>query len=208
MIGMAGVALGLCAAMAPLALAQSYNGNSVYKVTRSNGEAQVIVANRTPGDRVEVTFPNAKTSARVTANGCGLVVLRDSATRPVSSLLSVDGAAIDHASLPTQLLPRCVNGALEEARTVNFRTGAGEVVVVKTPNTVYEAVFTGGRSRSVTANACGYAVINGTAAAPWSDAANKDFSIGGTAYNIDTLTTASLEPLCRSGQLYVPDAWP
>lgn len=195
-------------ALAPLAMAQTYNGNSVYKVTRSNGEPQVIVANQTPGARLDVIFPNATTTAKVTANACGLVVIRDSATRPANTLVSIAGAAIDQATLPTQLLPRCVNGALEEARAANFKTGAGEVVVVKTPNTVYDAVFSGGRSRNVTVNACGFAAISGTSAMPWSDAANKAFSIGGTAYNIDTLPAANPEPICRSGQLYVPDAWP
>lgn len=69
---------------------------------------------------------------------------------------------INQGSLPTQLLPRCVDGNLEEARMDHFKTGAGEVVLVKTPNTVYEATYTGGRTASVTVNACGFAQINST----------------------------------------------
>lgn len=208
LIGLAGVALGMVAALAPAVLAQTYNGNSVYRVTRATGEPQLVVANRTPGARLEIIFPNARSTARVTANACGLVVLRDSATRPIGTLVSVDGAAINQSTLPTQLLPRCVNGALEEARNTNFVTGAGEVVIVKSPNTVYEAVFAGGRNRSVTVNACGFAVINSSSAMQWNDMANRAFSISGTSYNFDALPSTLYEPLCRSGQLYIPNVWP
>ena len=199
--------LGVASAIAFPAMAQTYSGNNVYKVTRSNGTPQVIVANRTPGERLTMTYPNATSARRVTANGCGLVVLRDSASNALSSLVSVDGATIDQAALPTQLLPRCVNGTLEEARAANFKTGANEVVIVKTPNTVYEAVYAGGRTRNITANACGFAPINGTSTLPWEDTANQSFELGGTVYDINTLPLASLEPLCRSGNLYTPFSW-
>ncbi|QQE64171.1 hypothetical protein GFS31_08500 [Leptolyngbya sp. BL0902] len=200
--------IGLIAAgfVAPLALAQTFSGNAVYKVMRSNGTPQVIVANRTPGERLTVTYPGATSTRRVTANACGLVVLRDSTTSPLSSLQTVDGATINQATLPTQLLPRCVNGALEEARTANFKTGTGEVVIVKTPNTVYEAVYGGGRERSVTANACGFAAINESTTYPW--ASNPTIMIGGTTHTLATMPDAGSEPLCRSGQLYTPAAWP
>jgi hypothetical protein len=204
---MAGIGLVAAAAVAPFASAQMYSGNTVYKVMRSNGTPQVVVANRTPGERLTMTYPNATSARRVTANACGLVVLRDSASNALTSLVSVDGATIDQMALPTQLLPRCVNSNLEEARASNFKTGAGEVVVVKTPNTVYEAVYAGGRTRNVTANACGFVAINGTSTVPWEDTANQAFELGGTAYNVTTLPEASLEPLCRSGQLYTPASW-
>lgn len=200
--------LGVASAIAFPAMAQTYSGNNVYKVMRSNGTPQVIVANRTPGERLTMTYPNATSSRRVTANACGNLILRDGASNALSDLVSVDGVPIDQATLPTQLLPRCVNGVLEEARTANFKTGAGEVVIVKTPNTVYEAVYSGGRTRNVTANACGFVGVNGTSTIPWEDAANQSFEIGGVSYDINTLPLASLEPLCRSGNLYTPDVWP
>lgn len=201
-----GIGLVATGLLAPLALAQTYSGSDVYKVTRSNGTTQVIVANRSPGERLTVNYPGATTTRRVTANECGLVVLRDSSTNPLASLQSVDGAAIDQATLPTQLLPRCVNGALEEARAVDFKTGAGEVVIVKTPNTVYEAVYAGGRNRNVTANACGFIPINESTSYPW--ASNPTIVIGGTTHTVATLPDAGLEPLCRTGQLYTPAVWP
>jgi len=197
--------LGLASAIAFPAMAQTYNGNTVYKVMRSNGTPQVIVANRTPGERLSISYPGATITRRVTANACGLVVLRDGASSSLADLVSVDGAMINQAALPTQLLPRCVNGNLEEPRTSNFKTGAGEVVIVKTPNTVYEAAYGGGRERSVTANACGFAAINESSTYPW--ASNPTIMVGGTTYNVATLPTANPEPLCRSGQLYMPAGW-
>lgn len=207
-LAIAGIGLVTAAALSPLAMAQTYSGNTVYKVMRSNGSAQVIVANRTPGERLTMTYPNATSSRRVTANACGLVVLRDSPSNALTDLVSVDSMALDQGTLPTQLLPRCVDGNLEEARASNFKTGAGEVVVVKTPNTVYEAVYSGGRTRNVTANACGFIAISGTSTIPWEDAANQSFEIGGTSYDINTLPQATPEPLCRNGQLYNPAGWP
>lgn len=200
--------MALTAVLSPFALAQTFNGNDVYKAMRSNGTPQVIVANQSPGSKVEVTYPNATSTRRVTANACGLISLRDTSSKPLANLVSVDGENIDQAALPTQLLPRCIDGSLEEARTDHFKTGTGEVVLVKTPNTVYQAVYSGGRSRKVTVNACGYAAVNSTKTLPWDDAANKDFEISGTAYNIDTLPEADPAPICRSGQLYIPNAWP
>lgn len=202
-LGLAGLGMALAASAAS---AQTYNGNTVYKTIRPDGSPQIIIANRTAGERLSVTFPGAESTYNVTANGCGLIVLRDSTTRQLADLVSVDGAAIDQASLPTQLLPRCVNGTLEEARSANFKTGAGEVVIVKSPNTVYKAVYAGGRDRSVTANACGFATIRSTSTLDIT--AFPNFTIGSTSYNLTTLADAGVEPLCRSGALYIPSAWP
>jgi hypothetical protein len=196
--------VGLVSTISFPALGQMFDGSSVYKVMRPDGTPQVIVGNLTPGGRFTLTYPGATSTRRVTTNPCGLAVLRDSSASSLSDLVSVNGANIDQAALPTQLMPRCVNGVLEEARPTTFKTGTGEVVFVATPNTVYEALYAGGRDRNVTANACGYAAINSTAALSWGDSNNQAFQIGGTAYNINTLPTASLEPLCRSGHLYMP----
>ena len=195
------------AAIAPMAQAQTYSGSNIYKITRSNGTPAVVIANRTAGERISVNFTGATTTRRVTANACGLIVLRDSSSRALSDLASVDGTAIDQATLPTQLLPRCVDGSLEEARTADFKTGAGEVVIVKTPNTVYEAVYNGGRTRNVTINACGFGLVTSTSTYDLTRPELDSFEVMGTSYAVSTLPSAGLEPLCRTGSLYVPAAW-
>ncbi len=53
---MAGIGLVAAATVAPFASAQMYSGNTVYKVMRSNGTAQVIVANRTPGESLSISW--------------------------------------------------------------------------------------------------------------------------------------------------------
>lgn len=91
----AGIGLALTTALSPLAVqAQSYNGSSIYKVTRSNGSPQVIVANRTPGERISITYPDATSTRKVTANACGLITLRDSSSNALADLVSVDGEAV------------------------------------------------------------------------------------------------------------------
>ncbi len=132
-------------------------------------------------------------------------MLRDSASNSLTSLVSVDGATIDQTALPTQLLPRCVNSNLEEARAGNFKTGAGEVVVVKTPNTVYEAVYAGGRERRVTANTCGFAAINSTSTISWEDSANQAFSIGGTSYNVTNSANYPMATVQVDGEVINPN---
>lgn len=200
--------LGLTCEIAVPAVAQTFSGNTVYKITRSNGTPSVVVANKSPGTRVTFTFPNALRTRRVTANACGLITLRDSSTNALADLQSVDGETIDQAALPTQLLPRCVDGTLEEARAAHFKTGAGEVVLVKTPNTVYPAVYSGGRTANATVNACGFAQMNTTTSRDLASAEYSAFEVDGTAYDVGTLPEATPEPLCRSGNLYMPDAWP
>lgn len=202
-----GIGVSLSAIGVP-AIAQTFNGNNIYKITRTNGTPAVIVANRTAGQRLSILFPNALSERRVTANACGLVVLRDTSTNPLAELQSVDSETIDQSALPTQLLPRCVDGTLEEARAAHFKTGAGEVVLVKTPNTVYEATYTGGKTANVTVNACGFAQINSTSTRDLSSAEYTSFEVDGTTYDLATLPEASPEPVCRTGNLYVPAMWP
>ena len=199
--------LGLTTAIAFPAVAQTFNGNDVYKVMR-NGTPQVIVGNLTPGSRLTMTYPGATTIRRVTTNSCGLAVLRDSNANSLSNLVSINSNTINQTALPTQLLPRCVNGVLEEARTETFKTGTGEVVFVGTPNTVFEAIYAGGRDRNVAVNACGFAAINSTSALDWSETSNQTFTFNGNTYDINTLPTADPEPICRSGNLYEPASWP
>jgi hypothetical protein len=199
--------LSLAVTAAPT-LAQIYNGNSIYKITRSNGTTSIVVAGQTAGQRIAINYANATRTRRVTANACGLITLRDTSSNPLSSLVSVDGETIDQGALPQQLLPRCVNGTLEEARTAHFRTGAGEVVLVKTPNTVYQAVYSGGRTRNTTVNACGFAQANSTSTYQHDQPEYASFEINGTTYDFASIPEATPAPLCRTGTLYIPADWP
>jgi hypothetical protein len=198
-----GLALSILPAFVSGASAQTYNGNSIFKVER-NGQFTVYIGEQTPNADVPVTLIGADRTRRVAANGCGLITLRDSDTAPLSGLKSVDGSTINIATLPTRLIPRCVDGVLEEPRTADFKTGAGDVVIVKTPNTSYEAIFTADATRNVRANACGFATFRGSTTAPLLNTTLVKIGTGANT-TIGAITTTMNEPLCRSGVLFTPE---
>lgn len=198
-----GLVLSTLPAFVSAASAQTYNGNSTFKVER-NGQTTVYIGEQAPNADVPVTLIGADRTRRVSANACGLITLRDSSTAPLSGLKSVDGSTINIATLPTRLIPRCVNGVLEEARTADFKTGAGDVVIVKTPNTSYEAIFTADATRNVRANACGFATFRGSTTAPLLNTTQVRIGAGADT-TIGAITSAMNEPLCRTGVLFVPE---
>ncbi|MBD2078459.1 hypothetical protein [Leptolyngbya sp. FACHB-17] len=197
-----GLALSTLPALASGASAQMYNGNDVFKVER-NGQAIVYIGEQTPGADVPVTFIGADRTRRVSANACGLIILRSSPTAPLSGLKSVDGVTINQATLPTRLIPRCLDGTLEEPRTADFKTATGDVVIVKTPNTSYNATYTADVIRNIRANACGFATLRGSTSAPLMG--TTQVKIGNdTPTTISAIPITMNEPICRNGTLFTP----
>ncbi|MCY7274446.1 MAG: hypothetical protein LH702_12085, partial [Phormidesmis sp. CAN_BIN44] len=168
----------------------------------------VYVGEQAPSAEVPITFPGSDRTRRVSANACGLITLKDTTSAPLAGLKSLDGVNINQATLPVRLIPRCVNGILEEARTADFKTGYGDVVIVKAPNTSYPAIYTADVIRKVRANACGFASVRGSIAAP--SMGTTQIKIGaGTATTVSSIATAPSEPVCRNSVLYTPEeaAW-
>jgi hypothetical protein len=190
-------------------LAQTYSGSNTFKtINPTTNQPIVFVGEQPPGGEVSVTFVGADRTRRVAANACGLVTLKDTTSAPLAGLKSVDGVPINQATLPVRLAPRCVNGVLEEARNADFKTGLGDVVLVKTPNTSYEAIYMADVVRKVRANACGFASVRGTTASPLLGTTSIKVGMGSTT-TIGAIATASSEPVCRNGVLYTPEgaAW-
>jgi len=191
------------------ASAQMYSGSNTFKtINPTTNQPIVFVGEQSPGGEVSVTFVGADRTRRVAANACGLITLKDTTSAPLAGLKSVDGMTVNQATLPVRLAPRCVNGVLEEARNADFKTGLGDVVLVKTPNTSYEAVYLTDVVRKVRANACGYASVRGTAASPL--VGTTSIKIGnGSMTTVGVIATAPSEPVCRNGVLYTPEgaAW-
>jgi hypothetical protein len=189
------------------ASAQMYSGSNTFKtINPTTNQPIVFVGEQSPGGEVSVTFVGADRTRRVSANACGLITLKDTTSAPLAGLKTVDGAVVNQATLPVRLIPRCVNGVLEEPRTADFKTGLGDVVLVKTPNTSYEAVYTADVVRKVRANACGFASVRGSAASPLLE--TTSIKIGnGTTTTINAIATAPSEPVCRNGVLYTPTSW-
>ncbi len=191
------------------AQAQTFNNSAVFKTVK-DGKPTVYIGSRTANAEVTLYLSGVQRSRNVTANDCGLIVIKNSDAAPLSSLQSVGGQAVNLATLPTQLLPRCTNGVLEEARTANFKTGGGDLVVVATARASLPAVYKGDATRKVKANACGFVVLRGTSTQPIEGLTFRlESNPDATNHQVATLSTAPQDPICRQGILYTPDtpAW-
>jgi hypothetical protein len=119
----------------------------------------VTVYDLAPGSRVRFGTDTAPTR-RYTANSCGVVRVRRNEVIQLEGL----GTLIDPSALPTQLLPRCRNGVLEEARSGPFKTRDGDIILPNLmPNTRYQVAFPS-RFRLFTrrVNACGFLRVRET----------------------------------------------
>lgn len=190
--------------LAPAA-AIPYQGDTVYKSTDRG--FPVVVFSASPGSRIRVNLGNsASTTARV-AGACGELRISVPSSGSFAGL-KVDGTAIDASALPTQTLPSCVSGAFAESRTANFKTPAGQVVVIgKTPNSAVSIELPQPTVANVSANACGFGVLR----ARTGQTLPATFSTDSTSYTMASLKTASAPPLCRTagGQAsaYIPANW-
>jgi hypothetical protein len=152
-----------------------------------------------PNSEITVTIGGVEASRNLTASACGTAVIKNSTTRPVPSMFKIGTNIINVANLPTQLLPKCLaTGQLEEARTANFKTSAGDVVIVgQSPSASIAMTFNEEKAKKVKINACGWGRISNSSTKPFTSTATFD----STAYNdIPTQTVW----LCRDGITYKP----
>lgn len=192
--------LGLLVAIAPTLAHAAPAEYSPFKDTDGN-----IWISGTPNAETVVTFGSVEKMKDVKADSCGLVKLTPSTTVPLTSPFKVDGATIDPSSLSTDILPKCTNGTLEQARASNFKTSDGKIYVVgKTSGSYYKFAYNVPVEKRVKANACGIGRIASSASIPFT--ATTQFSMNGN----NPLTYGSLstkEPwVCRSGVTYMPYA--
>ena len=178
-------------AFAPAAMAE------VFK----DSQGAVYITGQSPTSKLTITYNDVPRTRSVSANGCGLVVVRPSTTLPIPATIRVGSTDITVASLTTETIPKCNGSTLEVPRTQNFKTADGSVVVVGvTPNTAYTVAYNGvGSTRNATANACGFSRLSASTKYP----ATGNVGISGTNYNLASVPVKA-PPLCRSGILYNP----
>jgi hypothetical protein len=206
--------LGLLAGGALLSLPASalaqipFGANNVYRV----GNDTVYISGD-PGSLKNVVITNSQTNRALIASACGAVSINPPTGGALTGTITVGSTPIDTATLATETLPSCVNGAFAEARASNFKTPDGKVVVVNlTPGQAYLAQFNAPRTRRVTLNGCGIGRLRGTTSTPLD--ASTTFEVDGTSYTVSTLTDATSAPLCRTDRStgtstgYVPTSWP
>jgi len=156
--------------------------------------------NLAPAQKIEYSAGDGLTR-KIAANFCGLVIVGNpSSTVPMPASISVDGSAFDTASLPVFSVPSCVNNVLKEPRAANFKDATGRVVLVnKTPGIQSEIVYTGvPATKSLTANACGYARIGNSVTTP----APANFTYLGSPYSTASLST-NIPNRCIDGNKFV-----
>jgi hypothetical protein len=195
----------IASSIAPSA-AIPYNSATVYKATDAGNT--VVVFSASPGSRISVNLGTSPRPAARLAGSCGEVRISPPASGDFTGL-QVDGTAVDASSLSVQSLPSCVNGTFSEARTSNFKTPTGQVVIVgKTPQSAVSISLPAAVTRNVTIGACGFGVLRPTSA---SGPLPATFMVDATSYTVATLPDATTPPYCRTidgtPYGYVPATW-
>jgi hypothetical protein len=201
------VAIGLAIAIGLSLLSPAKADNASPYGVYQDAQHNIYFANQTPNSAIELTYRHMERQRDVQANGCGWLVLRNAQSAPLGSTVKVEGNAIAVASLPTQILPRCNGSVPDEARTANFKTAAGDVVIVGQTPKAYISVSTfQDRVRKATTNSCGVARFSFSPS--WAFNANSQFTApgGGTLTTVE-ISEVQAVPVCRSGQLYIPHSW-
>ncbi|HEY9661274.1 MAG TPA: hypothetical protein V6C65_22700 [Allocoleopsis sp.] len=170
-----------------------------------DSDNNVYVMGLQPQTRINLTYNEMMRGRDYQASPCGLITLRNTSTNPISGTISVGGTNVDTTTLPTQLLPACDNGTLQEARTANFKTTSGDVIIVGRTAGSYVTIQTPqDRDRSGTTNACGFVRFSNSTS--YQHAAATNVTFGSTTSDIGQLTEKDA-PLCSRGSLYVPASW-
>ena len=121
---------------------------------------------------VAVTIGNTERTRNLKADACGLIVLRGTTAVPLPTLFNVAGSPVNPATLPQQLLPKCsATGTLEEARSANFKTADGKIVIVSTPNATPAMTWLADLTRNIKTNACGFGKLANSTTKPFSGSA-------------------------------------
>lgn len=180
-----------------------YQGNNVYKVI-TNGETRVYISG-TPNATSSVALGYVDRYSSRVAGACGEIRLSASSVGMTPTIeVGSPGTEITIASLPTQLLPSCSNGSFAESRTENFKTPAGEVVIVgQTPASAVLLNIPRDTNRTVRINACGMGTLRNST----SFSIPESFSVDGVAKTLSTLPDAMNAPRCTSGVGYIPASW-
>lgn len=183
-------------AIASSAYAIPYGSNTVYRAGTD------VIISATSGSQVTVGLGSTLKTKAALAGACGEIKVNPGTSPPTT--ITVGTKTLTLANLPTQLLPKCVNGQFAESRTADFKTPTGQIVAVGlTPNQSVTVGVPTSTARKVTINGCGFGTLKN---------ASGTFSINGQNYTVSSLPNAGAPPTCRTSNGvstgYVPAAWP
>ncbi|MCC5611531.1 hypothetical protein LC612_33525 [Nostoc sp. CHAB 5834] len=201
--GILAVALGLgaIASSGLPATAIQYGSADVYRV--GSGSSAVIYFHGTANSSISADIGYVSKLSSKLAGACGEIVLSGSIVG-TSPTFKINSTTVTVASLPTQLLPTCTSGSFAEARSANFKTPDGKVVLVgNTAGASATLDIPKATVKTVKINACGFGSFKGSDSAPLP----TSFKVGSTNYTVASLPDAIAAPKCTSGVGYVPASW-
>lgn len=189
---------GLTVITAPM-MATLASANTVSFQTYKDSKGAVYYSGASNGE-VNVTIGGLPKTKNIKSNACGLSVLKYSMTSPTPASFTIGANTITTATLPTQILPKCSTaGVLEEARTANFRTAAGDVVVVgQTPNASIAMTYLSDVIKKVKMNACGFGKISNSTTKPFT----SNVTFNSAAYS--SISTKPAHICGKDGTVYAP----
>ena len=157
---------------------------------------------------VIVSEGNVPKTKNLKVNACGQILVKGSTTSPIPATFTVGSTTITVANLPTQINPKCntTTGALEEARTADFKTSDGTVVLVgKTANSSVVMNYLASVSKKVKMNACGFGKISNSTTKPF--AADATFTpAGGSSMTYSSIPVKAPYICGKDGTTYAPQA--
>lgn len=142
----------------------SFRGQTTYWVAadwRQYVRVPHIIISGAPNSSVEIYVEGFPFERNLVADACGLIKLKAGGQIEV-----LNGASVNNLSflsinqLPLQLLPRCVNGQLQESRSQPFKTPENEMIFPGfQPGQAYPAILLGHREFSIKLNSCGLGIF-------------------------------------------------
>ena len=190
-----------------------FNSNSVYKVIDSRTGQTEVYFSATAGTRIEVDMGESDRAAARLAGSCGEVRINAPSDGSNYSYIKAEGTSIDPSTLETKLLPSCSNGQFTEARTTNFKTPQGRIILVGfQPGQAVAVATPRAVVRRATVNGCGFARVRSSS----SFTLPASFTYEGSEVTVASLPDAGSPPVCRSTTAsngtraytgYVPSTW-
>ena len=160
-----------------------------------------------PSSELSVTVGGLTKTKNLKANACGLALVKGSTTTPAPTSFTIGANTINASTLPTQILPKCSTaGVLEEARTSNFKTSDGTVVVVgQTANSSIVMSYLASAIKKVKLNACGFGKISNSTTKPFASTTTF-MPAGGSTLSYSSISTKAPYLCSKDGVTYQPQS--
>lgn len=185
----------------------TYQGRSLYRVG-----SELYVAGAKDSN-VTVQFARIPVRVVVTANDCGVAVVKkraDDNINPEATVIEHKGNTFSSDELEQKILPNCVNGALTESRTENFRISENSIALVgNQPFQPVAITYYRNIAQQFKINGCGFFRIRSTAARPYN--LTTRVSLNGATWPISDLPDAGIPARCFKSEIgpipFVPVDW-